>query len=83
MTFYTYMMRNHLGKDTPEGDLAMDMRRDKDHFPRNRACKFNGWHQIIENYLYSQGGCRECMDVFEECWEEYERCEKQRLKRNS
>ena len=82
MTFYTYMMRNHLGKDSPAGDLAMDMKRDKDHFPKNRSCKFNGWHQFIRYCLSGQGVCSDCMEVFEECWKEYERCEKKRLNKN-
>lgn len=29
MTFYTFMIRNHLNEDTPAGDLAQDMRREK------------------------------------------------------
>lgn len=82
MTFYTYMMRNHLGEDSPKGDLAMDMKRDKDHFPKNRSCKFNEWYRIIRGYLTNQRACRDCMKVFEECWKEYEQCEKKRLNRN-
>lgn len=83
ITFYTYMTRNYLGKASPKGDLAMDIKRDKDRFPKNRSCKFNGWHRLIQNYLISQGACGDCMEVFEKCWKEYERCEKKRLNRNS
>ena len=83
MTFYTYMKRNHRDADTPAGDLARDMIRDKEHFPINRPCKFDGWHRLIRRYLEDCGACEDCMDVFETCWEEYVRCEKSRLSRNS
>ena len=47
MTFYTYMTRNYLNEDSPAGDLAQDMRHEKETFPRNRSCKFDGWYQLI------------------------------------
>ena len=83
MTFYTYMMRNHKDQMTNEGDLARDMIRDKERFPRNRACKFDAWHRIILNHLHSYGACEECIEAFENCWKEYVACEKSRLRRNS
>ena len=83
MTFYTYMMRTHKTRITNEGDLARDMERDKEHFPRNRSCKFDGWHRIILDYLVDNAACDECLEVFEKCWEEYVRCEKSRLNKNS
>ena len=76
MTFFTLMMRNHKGDDTPAGDLAIDMHRDKKDFPRNGQGKFQGWHDLILSYLHRQHACREYIDVFEECWKEYEQCEK-------
>ena len=51
MTFYTYMTRNYLNEDSPAGDLAQDMYREKETFPRNRPCKFDGWYRLIRSYL--------------------------------
>ena len=82
MTFYTWMMRNYKGDVSPAGDLATDMERDKEGFPRNGAGKFQGWHDLILRYLELQGACWECIEVFEECWKEYELCERKRLKRS-
>lgn len=42
MSFYRFMMRNYRGKDTPEGDLAYDMERNKDTFPKNGRGKYDG-----------------------------------------
>lgn len=82
MTFYTFMTRNYRKSDSPKGDLARDMVRDSEKFPRNRPCKFKGWHDLIHKYLVSNDACRECLVVFEECWEEYVRCEKKKSNRN-
>ena len=82
MTFYRYMMRNHRGADTPEGDLADDMMRDRERFPKNGKGKFDGWHKLIRGYLEKSGACAECLSVFENCWEEYVRCEKSKSSRN-
>ena len=57
MNFYNYMIRNYKTSDSPAGDLARDMARDSEHFPRNRACKFKGWHDIIHNHLVRSGAC--------------------------
>ncbi len=83
MTFYSFMMKHHRGQQSPAGDLAGDMYDDKDRFPRNRSCKFTGWHDLILRYLRSNDACADCISVFEECWEDYVACEKRRLKRNS
>ncbi|MDE7065534.1 MAG: sterile alpha motif-like domain-containing protein [Desulfovibrionaceae bacterium] len=80
MTFYTYMLRNHLKERGPKGDLARDMKDDADSFPRNTKGKLDDWYTIIENYLWSQGACYECMRVFEESWKEYAQYE--RMRRN-
>lgn len=82
MTFYTFMMRNYKNSNNPAGDLARDMKSDSENFPRNRPCKFKGWHDIIYNHLVRNDACDACLKTFEECWEEYVRCEKKRLKRN-
>lgn len=83
MTFYAFMMKNYLNEDAPAGDLAQDMHRNKEEFPKNRSCKFDGWHTVILDYLQSRNACRECLETFDECWEEYVECEKKRLNKNS
>lgn len=80
MTFYTYMTRKHKNDDTPAGDLARDMIRDREKFPRNSSHKLEGWRKLIRSYLYDNNGC---IKTFDECWEEYAKCEKKRLNRNS
>jgi uncharacterized protein YozE (UPF0346 family) len=82
MTFYTFMTRNYKNNDSPAGDLAGDMKSDSEKFPRNRPCKFKGWHEQLYKYLVENGACRDCLRTFEECWEEYVKCEKKRLKRS-
>ena len=81
MTFYTYMRRTYGGADSPEGDFAEDLLRDKESFPRNSSCKFTGWHDQIRNYLSRHNACRECLEVFEKCWTEYVKREERRLER--
>jgi uncharacterized protein YozE (UPF0346 family) len=76
MTFYTFMIRNHLNEDTPAGDLAQDMYGDTETFPKNRPCKFDGWHRLIRSYLEQENACRQCLETFETCWKEYVECEK-------
>ena len=71
MTFYTFMMRNYFTSDSPAGDLARDMKEDPEKFPRNRPCKFDAWRGIIYLYLIKRGATCDCLDIFEECWEEY------------
>ena len=78
MTFYTFMTRNYIKSDCPQGDLARDMRRNKESFPRNRPCKFKGWQAIIHDYLTSHNACRECLEAFEISWKEYVQCVKNR-----
>ena len=82
MTFYTFMMCNYKNTDTPAGDLAGDMKRDSERFPRNRPCKFKGGHEQLYKHLVENGACHDCLRTFEKCWEEYVRCEKKRLRRN-
>lgn len=84
MSFYTFMMRQYKNSNTPAGDLAGDMKRDTENFPRNPSCKYRGWYDIIRDYLMRKGACDTCLEIFDECWEEYVRCEKEKkkLKRN-
>lgn len=74
MSFYKYMMKNHLRETSPAGDLARDMKEEK--FPVNRP--FEGWHFLIRAYLERNHACSSCLRVFEECWEEYIRCVKKK-----
>lgn len=82
MTFYTFMMRNHRGMNTPEGDFAGDIFRDRENFPRNGQGKYNGWHRILRCYLENQCASSARMDVFEKCWMDYVLREKRRLNKN-
>lgn len=83
MTFYKYMMRNYRSGIGAKRDLACDMRDDKERFPKNGVGKFDGWHKILRGYMEDQKACDGCLATFEACWEEYVKCEKERLSRNS
>lgn len=70
MTFYDFVIEKYLGKDSPRGDLAYDMERDKEYFPvvcdagqRSR--------QKIKDYLQRRNACRECLKTFGYCWTSY------------
>ena len=77
MTFYTFMMRNHLhNDDTPKGRLARSMKSNKDRFPKNGRGKYTGWHRLIRCYLERTNVNDEILIAFEESWEEYVTCEK-------
>ncbi|HRR77727.1 MAG TPA: YozE family protein [Ruminococcus sp.] len=78
MTFYTYMTRYHIDDNTPVGNLARDIKRDKEKFPRNGKGKFNGWRELIYNYLVQQKACNGCLAAFDESWEEYVSCVKKK-----
>lgn len=81
MTFYTFMMRNHLGEKSPKGALAQEIKNDKERFPKNGKGKYAGWHKLIHEYLENKM-TEGSSDVFDECWSEYVLCEKKRLNRN-
>lgn len=83
MNFYNFMMKNYKDAKEPKGDLARDMYADREMFPRNAPGKFEGWRKVILNYLERNNACIECIDTFEDAWEEYVRCEKSRSKRRS
>ena len=82
MSFYTYMMRNYRGTNTPEGSLAHDMELDRDSFQKNGTGKFEGRHKLIREHLERNDACEECLEIFERCWEEYVRCEKSRMRKS-
>lgn len=66
MNFYTWMMRKHINTKAPVGDLARDMKDDRE-FPHD------GNKVVIREYLESCGACSGCMDAFESAWKKYER----------
>lgn len=66
MDFYTWMMKKHINTKAPVGDLARDMKDDRE-FPRD------GNKETIREYLESCGVCSGCMDAFERAWKKYER----------
>lgn len=64
MTFFDYMMR-YVKKDSQSGDLARDMKRDKD-FPVSND------RDEIMNYLRGKGACYDCLNTFDRCYRQYE-----------
>lgn len=69
MNFYTWMMKKHINTKAPVGDLARDMKDDRE-FPRD------GDKAVIRDYLEGCGacsGCMDAMDAFERAWRKYER----------
>jgi len=60
MTLYHYLMKNHLGEDSPEGDLAEDTQRmtkmGKLH-PRQFARPYKTQCMRFLRFLQSQGAC--------------------------
>ncbi len=66
MNFYTWMMKKHINTKAPVGDLARDMKEDRE-FPRD------GNKEAVRRYLESGGACSGCMDAFERAWKKYER----------
>lgn len=72
MTFYEYMKQNYYEKEGRKADLANDMVSDEAAFPTGVGSKDRDGHGVIRRYLKSCHACDDCLDVFEECWEEYE-----------
>ena len=62
--FYDYVTRNYLGKDSPEGDFAMDMR-DDESFPRHTT------YENLLSHLKRKRACREVLEIFESLYQEY------------
>ena len=83
MTFYKYMTENYCKASGRKHDLAADMRSDWRQFPRTASWDQPDGHRVIRSYLEFCQACDDCLDVFEECWKEYVRCEKSRSSRNS
>lgn len=77
--------RNGLGLDVQYICLSeeLDMAGDEAEFPTRVGIKDRDGHGVIRGYLESCQACDACLEVFEECWEEYAQCEKSRSNKNS
>ena len=64
-SFYKFMIMNFIEEDSPQGDLARDMKSDRD-FPR-----FSINYERVRNHLERCVACSDCFDAFEECWNRY------------
>ena len=64
-SFYKCMIMNFLEDDSPLGDLARDMKSDRD-FP-----KFSVTYDRIMNHLERCAACSDCFDTFNEGWNRY------------
>jgi uncharacterized protein YozE (UPF0346 family) len=65
VSFYKFMITNFLKDDSPAGDLALDMKGDRD-FPR-----FSINYERCRDHLERCAACSACFDTFEECWNRY------------
>lgn len=84
MLFYNYMVRNYKSGGTTAHFLANAMRMDKERFPKNSSRKLEAWRRLILQYIESHPEIYAgCIDAFDNCWEDYVRCEKNRLSKNS
>ena len=83
MTFYAYMMQFYFGTEGRKADLANDMASDEAEFPTRVGIKDRDGHGVIRGYLEGCQACDDCLEVFEECWKEYEQCEKNRSNTSS
>lgn len=79
MTFKNWMSRNYRYNLNDKGDLAHHIRIDEK-FPQNGKGKFDGWRELIRSYLVEHGADHGRLQTFDICWEEYEKCERARLK---
>ena len=64
--YYDWMMEHYLGKDTPRGDLAGDMRRVGD-FPRSDD------KETLLRFLSAKNACTEAIQVFRRSFRDYEK----------
>lgn len=64
--FYNWLLKNHVKKDTPFGDLARDARRDTE-FPRVDD------EQRILDHLKNKHACREAISTFKRAFKTYKK----------
>lgn len=62
--FKTWLIDNYLKVDNYLGDLAKDIKYDKDFSRTNDENK-------IYDYLKNSGACKECLDTFKEAYKMY------------
>ena len=65
MCFKKWLVSNFKNEHGPIGDLARDVKDDKD-FPARAKRR-----QTIEEYLESCGACYGCMNAFDKAWSLY------------
>ena len=63
--FFDFMTDNYIKENSPAGDLARDINRDKS-FPQKSAS-----HKEIINHLKQNKACTECLETFKWSWKEY------------
>lgn len=76
MQFFDFMMKKHLGKNTPSGDLASDMLGKRESFPRNDESDHEAGRLAIRRYLEIHHAHFDCLDAFERAWKSYVRFER-------
>ena len=64
-TYKEWMVEKYLGKDTPRGDLAYDLKRDKE-FPEGHINR-----ERILDYLSFRGACNSAVKYFKRTWNDY------------
>lgn len=67
--FFDWVIKTYSGKDNPRGDLAGDMKRDKE-FPRVDD------KEVILTHLWRRHACSEAIAAFESAWRQYKRKQK-------
>lgn len=70
MLFCTWMKRTYLNDNSDKGCLARLIKEDVFYFNKNRK------HKYIKQYLILHNASESIINAFEECWEEYSKCEK-------
>ena len=70
MNYADFITEKYLGKDTPAGDLAGDIRHDPN-FPRLTDQDPDQERQTIKNYLEHRSACAGCMAAFRYTWSRY------------
>lgn len=76
MQFYDYMIKKHLGKNTPIGDLAYDMQYERQIFPKNDESDHRVGRLAVRNFLVGKNASDTCLDAFEKAWKSYVRFER-------
>ncbi len=64
MTFVDWLSR-HVNRDTPLGDLARDVSRDKE-FPMSNS------KEDIRNHLHRKNACQDAISTFNQAWASYQ-----------